>query len=164
MIKATSSTDNRARVLLVNRNRELLDVTALFLGRCAGLFLVGALQGDQELVAQAQDLQPEVVLLDLDRPSHEGLQSIPRLRAGMPDVGIIALTVAEEDAYREAALAAGADELVTKTRLVSDLLPAIWRVLAAGRGRLASDTAARATGLPGLQAGSTSLGEGRALA
>jgi DNA-binding NarL/FixJ family response regulator len=139
MAPVMDSIDNRTRILLVNRNPELLDVTAHFLGRCPELFLVGALNGDPELVAQALDLQPDVVLIDLDRPHQEGLQSIPRLRAGMPNVGIVALTVAEEDTYRQAASAAGADDLVTKSRLVADLLPAIRRVVAAGRGQARQD-------------------------
>jgi DNA-binding NarL/FixJ family response regulator len=46
----------------------------------------------------------------------------------LPDVGIVALTLLEGDAYRQAALAAGADDLVAKAELVTDLLPAIRRV------------------------------------
>ena len=52
-----------------------------------------------------------------------------------PNVGIIALTVLEGDAYRRAVLAAGADDLVYKAELVTDLLPAIQRVTQTDRSR-----------------------------
>ena len=83
-------------------------------------------------MAQAQDLQPQVILFGLDRP---GLETISRLRDALPGVGIIAMTLLEGTAYRQAALAAGADDLVRKAELVTDLLPAIRRVTQAKRPR-----------------------------
>jgi DNA-binding NarL/FixJ family response regulator len=59
----------------------------------------------------------------------------PRLRKVLPSVGIIALTLLEGNAYRQAAMAAGADDLVRKADLITDLLPAIRRVTQAGRSR-----------------------------
>jgi len=43
-----------------------------------------------------------------------GLETISRLRNVLPDVGIIALSLLEGDTYRQAAVAAGADDLVRK--------------------------------------------------
>jgi DNA-binding response OmpR family regulator len=53
----------------------------------------------------------------------------------LPGVGIIALTSLNDSAYRQAALAAGADDLVRKTELTKELLPAIWRVTRVNRFR-----------------------------
>ena len=83
-------------------------------------------------MAQGQDLQPWVILIGLDRP---GLETTSRLRKMLPGVGIIALSLLEGNAYRQAALAAGADDLVRKTELITDLLPAIRRMTQANRPR-----------------------------
>jgi hypothetical protein len=48
-------------------------------------------------------------------------------------VGIIALTLLEGDVYRQAALAAGADDVIRKAELTTDLLPAIRRAMQANR-------------------------------
>jgi DNA-binding NarL/FixJ family response regulator len=77
--------------------------------------------GTWEALAQARDLQPQVILIGLDKP---GLETISRLRKVLPGVGIIALTLLEGKDYRQAALAAGADDLVCKAELITDLLPA----------------------------------------
>jgi DNA-binding NarL/FixJ family response regulator len=65
-------------------------------------------------------------------PSQE---TISRLRKMLPGVGIIALPLLDSNAYRQAALAAGADDVVSKAELVNDLLPAIRRVTQADRSR-----------------------------
>jgi DNA-binding NarL/FixJ family response regulator len=70
-----------------------------------------------------------VILVGLDRP---GLEIIRRLRSMLSDAGIIVLSLLEGNAYRQAVIAAGADDLVRKAELVTDLLPAIRRVMEAG--------------------------------
>jgi DNA-binding NarL/FixJ family response regulator len=116
-------------VLLVDDNEAFLRVATDFVQRHDELIVVGAVCGGEEALAQAQDLRPQVILIGLDRP---GLETISRLRNVLPDVGIIALTL-EGDTYRQAALAAGADDLVRKAALITDLLPAIRRVAQADR-------------------------------
>ena len=64
-----------------------------------------------------------------------GLETISRLRNILPGVGIIALTLLKGNAYRQAAMAAGADELVRKAELITDLLPGIRRVAQVNRSR-----------------------------
>jgi DNA-binding NarL/FixJ family response regulator len=73
-----------------------------------------------------------VILIGLERP---GLGTIRRLWKVLPAVGIIALTLLEGDAYRQAVMAAGADDVVPKAKLITDLLPAIRRVTQADRSR-----------------------------
>ena len=73
-----------------------------------------------------------MILIGLDMP---GLETIRRLRNILPDVGIIALSLLKDNAYRQAALAAGVDDLVRKAELITDLLPAIRRVVQANRSR-----------------------------
>jgi DNA-binding NarL/FixJ family response regulator len=82
---------------------------------------------------QAQELDPQVILVDLDMPGLAGLETIPRLRSLLPPVGIIALTMLDSHAYRRAALAAGADDFIRKAKLSTDLLPAILRLVQARR-------------------------------
>lgn len=63
------------------------------------------------------------------------MEIISRLRSMLPSVGITALTPLEGNAYRQAATAVGADDLVRKAELVTDLLPSIRRVMQVNRSR-----------------------------
>jgi DNA-binding NarL/FixJ family response regulator len=120
----------KIRVLVVDDNEAFLRVATDFLQRQHELTVVGAICEGEQALAQVQDLQPRVIVIGLDTP---GLEILPRLRNILPGVGIIALTLLEGNAYRRAALAAGADDLVPKAELTTELLLAIRRVTQADR-------------------------------
>ena len=135
-----SSTSNRAdledsfktRVLLVDDNEAFRRTATEFLQRQHELIVVGAICGGEEALAQVQDLQPQVILIGLDRP---GLETIFPLRKVLPGVGIIALTLIGTDGYRQAALEAGVDGFVPKAAMGSDLLSAIRGIGQTNRAR-----------------------------
>jgi DNA-binding NarL/FixJ family response regulator len=124
---------SRISVLLVDDNPVFLSIATQFLQAHDDLMVIGAVTGGEEALLQAQDLRPDVVLVDLVMPDLPGLEIIPRLRTVLPEAGVIALTTYVDDAYRRAALDAGANEFVSKTDMGSELLPAIR--LAAGADR-----------------------------
>jgi len=114
-------------VMLVDDNPTFLRILSDFLREEEEVLVVGTAGSGEEALARVQGLQPQVILLDLAMPGMSGLDTIPCLRRVMPDLSIIALTVLDTNGYREAALAAGADEFVAKGNLSADLLPAIRR-------------------------------------
>jgi two-component system response regulator NreC len=116
--------------LLVDDNEAFRHVATDFLQRHYELTVVGVICRGEEALAQAQDLQPQVILIGLDRP---GLETISRLRKVWPGVGIIALTLLNDNTYRQATLVAGADDVVRKAELISELLPTIRRLMLANR-------------------------------
>jgi two-component system NarL family response regulator len=119
------------RVLLVDDNPTFLRLAARFLREhCSDeVEVVGTLSEGEAAVQEAPELQPEVVLLDLSMPDLPGLKAIPLLRAELPEVRIIILTLLDTNGYRKAALAAGADGFVPKATLANDLMPTIRQVL-----------------------------------
>jgi DNA-binding NarL/FixJ family response regulator len=113
------------RVLLVDDNEAFRRAAVHFLQRQHELIVVGTICGGEEVLAQAQDLAPQVILVGLEASD---LETISSLRNMLPGVGIIALTLLDSNAYRQTVMAAGAGGLVRKSELVTDLLPAIRRV------------------------------------
>ena len=97
---------------------------------------MGSVVGGREAVAQAETLQPDVVLVDLQMPLQSGLALLPHLRARLPNATLVALTLLDPDVYQAETLAAGADAFVSKMRLEHDLIPTI-RQLASRRPRRA---------------------------
>ena len=122
-------------VLLVDDNPGFLRIATRFLQEHDDVVVVGAAGGGEEALALVQDLQPDIVVIDLAMPGLSGLATIPLLQIVLPEVGIIALTVLDTNGYRQAALAAGANDFVAKASLDTDLLPAIRRVAQAGLSR-----------------------------
>ena len=116
------------RVLLVDNHEAFLHFATEFLQRHHDLVVVATACGGEEALAQAQALRPEVIVIDLNMPGLSGLETIPRLRTMLPEVGIIALTLLAPNTYRRPALAAGADDFVDKADLSTDLPLTIRRV------------------------------------
>jgi DNA-binding NarL/FixJ family response regulator len=113
------------RVLLVARHPAFLDVIARLLARFDQVIIADAIRNGEDVLTRVQDVQPDVILFDLDLSGHPHLKTIRRLRISLSDVGIVALSLLDTEGYRHATLAAGADELIVKANLSTDLLPAI---------------------------------------
>ena len=92
--------------------------------------VLGEAADGEEAVRLAQQLRPRIVLMDIGMPRLNGLEAIRRTKAVLPDAKIVVVTVHGEDAYRRAAEGLGADAVVLKKALVTDLLPTIRRLAA----------------------------------
>jgi DNA-binding NarL/FixJ family response regulator len=115
------------RILFIAGNPTFRPIVIRFLERCDELSLVGTVWEREKVLAQALDLRPQVILLDMDTSDATGLATIADLRAALPEASLIALSLLGADGYRQAVLTAGADDLVLKSNLRTDLLPAIRR-------------------------------------
>jgi len=117
-------------VLLVDDNPTFLKVAVDFLmehGR-KEVGVIGQAGGGFEALSMAENLQPQVILVDLAMPDLPGLSLIPRLRKMLPEAGIIVLSMLDTKKYREAAFLVGADGFVSKADMFAHLIPTIRRV------------------------------------
>jgi DNA-binding NarL/FixJ family response regulator len=95
----------------------------------AGEYLVVGSVGDgRELLAEAERLHPDVIVLDITMPRLVGIEAARQLRRSPRPARLLFLTVHEDAGYARAAL--DASGYVVKARLASDLLPAIRAALA----------------------------------
>ncbi len=124
-------------VLLVDDNPIFLHCAKRFLQKRRDVIVVGTVSGGKWAVDLAQNLKPDVALIDLSMSDLPGLELIPLLRAALPEIGIIALTLLDTDDYRNAALAAGADGFVSKNTMNTDLMPTIQRIAQFDKAALA---------------------------
>lgn len=74
----------------------------------AGMEVVGMVSNGQEALEQAAELQPHIVLMDIDMPVMDGLEATRQLCLTMPEVKVLMLTLHAEPGYIEQAKQAGA--------------------------------------------------------
>lgn len=77
----------------------------------------------------AQNLKPDVVLLDVWIDGRNALMEIPQLLEASPNSKVVVLTLYEEPEYREMALRLGAHGYVAKAMASEELVPAITAAL-----------------------------------
>ena len=118
------------RVLLVDHHEAFARVATDLLQRHDDMVVVGVESRGEQALSEAQRLQPDVILIDLDGPDLIGTDTIARLRAVSPQTRIVGWTLLDPTVWERAELGVGVDAVVSKRSLSADLLPAIRAVLA----------------------------------
>jgi len=90
-----------------------------------GMELVGEASGGFEAIELAEKVRPEILLLDLSMPDLDGIQVTRALKAKLPDLRILILTVHEDQALLREAIRAGASGYIVKRAAESELISAI---------------------------------------
>jgi two-component system, NarL family, response regulator NreC len=87
--------------------------------------------GDAESAARyALGHKPSIVLLDLNMPGEDSLETIPTILENSPETAVVVLTMQKEPAFARRALQAGAKGYVVKHSAAAELVKAIRSVLA----------------------------------
>ncbi len=92
--------------------------------------IIGKVGNGQALFEEAMRLRPDVIVTDISMPILNGIEAATRLRESGCDSRIVFLTVHADAEFVRRCLSAGAFGYVAKSRIVSELLPAIHEALA----------------------------------
>lgn len=76
--------------------------------------VIGEAKNGREAIELAQQLKPDIVLMDVSMPELDGLSATRELTAAMPDVKVVILTASEDDANLFEAIKAGAQGYLIK--------------------------------------------------
>jgi len=90
-----------------------------------GIEVVGEAEDGREAIRKAEELQPDVVVMDIAMPGLNGLEATRRLKKSFPDMKIIILTAYSNEEYVLETLRAGASGYLVKKTAPSDLITAI---------------------------------------
>jgi CheY-like chemotaxis protein len=87
--------------------------------------IIGEAENGQEAVRQVRDLNPDVVVLDLEMPVLDGYQAARQIKRYCPSCRIISLSVHDTEAVRQKAFQSGVDIFMVKGVPVKSLMQAI---------------------------------------
>ncbi len=113
------------RILVVDDHALLRRGLTVLLGGEADMEVVGEASDGEEGVRLAEELRPDVVLMDVSMPGMAGTEATRRIKARMPEVRVVGLSMHALDGTRETMLKAGADAYMIKDGPLEDLLSAV---------------------------------------
>ncbi|MAT99514.1 MAG: DNA-binding response regulator [Anaerolineaceae bacterium] len=116
------------RILIVDDHGIVRKGTRALLERIPDFAVVGEAGNGKEAVAQAKELQPDVILMDLMMPEMDGIKAIGLITASQPNSRILALTSFAADDKVFPAIKAGALGYMLKDADPEDLIQAIRQV------------------------------------
>ena len=129
------------RVLVVEDFAPFRKIIFSTLEKNPSLQIVGEVSDGLEAVRKAEELQPDLILLDVGLPTLNGIEAARQIRRVSPESKIVFVSQESSHDVVQKAFDLGAWGYVLKTRAASDLLAAVKAVLASRQ--FASD------GLPG---------------
>lgn len=133
---------SRTTVMIVDDHAMVRKGLRMLIESQHDLQVVGEAGSMREAIELGSRVKPQVVTLDLSMPGPSGVASVERLRAAIPGVRIVVVTMHEDAAYVRAAMAMGASGYVIKGAADTELISAIRAV---ARGRVFIDVGDAAT-------------------
>jgi len=130
------------RVLVADDHPAFRAGLQLMLASSDWVEVVGLAESGDEAVAKGLELAPDVVVMDLRMPGLDGIEATRRLLAIDPSVGVLVLTMFEDDESVFSAMRAGARGYLLKGADQDEILRAI-RAVAAGEVLLGQSVAVR---------------------
>lgn len=116
------------RVMLVDDSDAFRSAAASFLATLSGVEIVGMVASGIEAIEQVGHLRPDLVLVDAVMPWMSGFDVTRRVKELSPATRVVMISLHDSEAYREAAVSAGADGFLGKNEF-APVLPGLLREL-----------------------------------
>jgi DNA-binding NarL/FixJ family response regulator len=119
-------------VLIYEDNDHLRESLGNLITFSKELVLLGSHGRADHVAQQIKELQPEVVLMDIDMPGINGIEAVKQIRSVNQQVQIIMLTVFDDSRHVLDAICAGASGYLLKKHISDHLLDSIRQVIEGG--------------------------------
>ena len=124
---------SKLRIMLAEDHETVREGLKMIVNAQEDMEVVGFAGDGSEAVAKAQELLPDVLVMDISMPKLNGLQATLKLIECCPQVKVLTLSRHADDGYVRGLLAAGASAYVLKQSAPSELIHAIRAVAAGGK-------------------------------
>lgn len=135
------ASSGKIRVLIVDDIVESRDNVAKLLRFEPDVAIVGTAEGGQEGMDLAFQLEPDIVLMDINMPGIDGITATTRINSRLPNTSVIMMSVQNEPDYLRRSMLAGAREFLSKPFSLDELVESIRHVhqLAQSSRRVVAD-------------------------
>ena len=114
------------RVLIVDDQEPFRLAARMVVEATDGFDVVGEAETGEDSVRMAEELAPDLVLMDVNLPGINGLDATRRILAGSDTVVVLLLSTYEEEEYAPRAAECGASAYIPKAVFGPDRLEAAW--------------------------------------
>jgi pilus assembly protein CpaE len=139
----------KIRVMIVDDVSETRENVRKLLQFESDVDVVGAARTGKEAIQLSQDLNPDVILMDINMPDMDGISATEAIRAKQPAVQVIILSVQGDQNYMRRAMLAGARDFLTKPPMGDELISAIRRAGAMAQTERSKSVQVQATPISG---------------
>jgi DNA-binding NarL/FixJ family response regulator len=113
-------------------NDKLRDLVEMLIGFSNEFAVSGSYSNTYDIVNKVILHQPEVIIMDIDMPEHDGIEGVKQVKTFFPNIKIIMHTVFDDDERLFTCLSHGADGYILKKDAPTHLFNAIKEVITGG--------------------------------
>ena len=118
-----------ATILIVDRHDLVRTALCQWLTLVFPSIQVAGASNSAEALAFINVQVPNIVVIDILLPGSNGVNATQQIRSALPLVPIVILTMYEDEAYRAAAVKAGANAFIPQREMYRDLIPSLKALL-----------------------------------
>ena len=116
------------RVLVVDDLELVRSGISRLLADAEQIDVVGQAASGEEAIVMSRELEPDVILMDINMPGIGGMEATQKILQRQPEIQIVALTVYDGDPYTSRLMKIGASGYLTKGAHLDEMLRAIIKV------------------------------------
>ena len=114
------------RVLIADAHKVMRQGLVKMLSRQPNIEIVGEAANGGEVIELARQIKPDVILMDPSMPDMDGIQTTRFIKAELPNVGVVGLSMFADEQYNSLMREAGAEAFTSKSGSLAELLEAIY--------------------------------------
>ncbi len=119
------------KILIVDDHDEVRSVLRRYIESRTTFEVVGEASDGEQAVALVEQLQPDVVIMDINMPKTDGIEATRTIKSRWPKVVILACSVAADDESIKTMIASGASGYIIKGDLGTDLVYSLQQIQSA---------------------------------
>ena len=116
------------RIILVDDHDLVRESWKTLLDKDNNFSVIALCKNGAEAIEQAQQLQPDIILMDINMSPVNGFEATQKITETFPSVKVIGVSINNNPKYAKKMLAHGAKGFVTKTSAFAELKTAIQKV------------------------------------
>jgi two-component system, NarL family, response regulator NreC len=120
------------RVLLADDHTLFREGVRSLLATETDIEVVGQASNGLEAIQMAEQLLPDVIVMDLMMPVMSGIEATRRIKVQLPDTKVLVLSMYDDEEYVQQLLAAGASGCILKRATSEELVKALREVVSGG--------------------------------
>jgi len=120
--------EDTLKILLVDDHTIVRQGLKALLEAHSGFVIVGEAENGREAVKKAQELSPDIVIMDIAMPVLNGLEATRQIKRALPDTKVLALTMYNDEEYVFQILKSGASGYLIKETAANELITGILSI------------------------------------
>lgn len=119
-------------LVIYEDNARLRQSMELLLSDDSGFKVIGAFPDCTKVLKQMEELQPQLVVMDIDMPGVNGIEGVKKIKSVFPDIKVVMYTVFDDDTRIFDCLCAGADGYLLKNTSPLKLIQSLQELAEGG--------------------------------